>query len=337
MKRVLKFVGIALCAGLALLVVVPLVIPIPPLAGTTSPERLADADSQFIALNGVTVHYKKAGGGPRAFVLLHGFGASVFSWERVRSSFAALGTTLAYDRPAFGLTSRPLPGEWHGENPYSPAANVELLREFLDAQDIQSAVLVGNSAGGTVAADFALHYPERVQGLVLVDAAIYEGGRPAWLSPLLALPQIQRLGPWLVRGIADRGDDIIRLAWHDPDKIPPETFAGYRKPLQAKDWDIALWQFTQAAGPRDLPARLEELKMPVLVITGDDDRIVPTANSIRLARELPNAKLVVIPNCGHVPHEECPDVFMRAVQEFVSANAKGLTGAKWASKTSTLP
>jgi pimeloyl-ACP methyl ester carboxylesterase len=68
-----------------------------------------------------------------------------------------------------------------------------------------------------------------------------------------------------------------------------------------------------------LDKRLSELKLPVLVITGDDDRIVPTQSSIRLAGELPNARLVVIPNCGHVPHEECPQAFMQAVAEFLNS------------------
>jgi pimeloyl-ACP methyl ester carboxylesterase len=88
--------------------------------------------------------------------------------------------------------------------------------------------------------------------------------------------------------------------------------------LKAHNWDHGLWEFNQAPRVSGLSTRLNEIKLPVLVITGDDDRSVPTENSLRLARELPNAKLVVIPNCGHVPHEECPVEFMRAVAEFLS-------------------
>ena len=64
--------------------------------------------------------------------------------------------------------------------------------------------------------------------------------------------------------------------------------------------------------------RLNELQLPVLVISGDDDRIVPAQDSIRLSGEIPGAELAVIPQCGHVPHEECPDAFLKATLDFVS-------------------
>jgi len=69
-----------------------------------------------------------------------------------------------------------------------------------------------------------------------------------------------------------------------------------------------------------LPARLTEIQMPCLVISGDDDRVVPTADSLRLAEELPNATLAVIEKAGHVPHEERPEAFLEAVAEFLAAS-----------------
>ena len=86
--------------------------------------------------------------------------------------------------------------------------------------------------------------------------------------------------------------------------------------MQAENWDRALWELTVAGEDPGLAARLDELRMPVLVITGDDDRIVPTEDSLRLAREIPGAKLAVMPACGHVPQEECPAVFLAAVEGF---------------------
>lgn len=67
-----------------------------------------------------------------------------------------------------------------------------------------------------------------------------------------------------------------------------------------------------------MAARLKELNLPVLVVTGDDDRIIPTAQSLRLAGEIPNAQLVTFQNCGHVPQEECPDAFLQAVGLFIA-------------------
>jgi pimeloyl-ACP methyl ester carboxylesterase len=114
----------------------------------------------------------------------------------------------------------------------------------------------------------------------------------------------------------------MRSAWHDPSKITPEIMAGYTKPLQVDQWDQALWDFTLASHPRTgagsgLTQHLKDFNLPILVITGDDDRIVPTAETVRLAGRLPNAKLVIIPNAGHVPHEEQPSAFMLAVDDFL--------------------
>lgn len=163
-----------------------------------------------------------------------------------------------------------------------------------------------------------MRYPQRIKALVLVDAAIYEGGgSPAWLSPLFRTPQMQHLGPLIARTIRAQGEELLRLAWHDPSRITAEVMDGYRKALQAENWDRALWELTLASRASDLPERLDELALPVLVITGDDDRIVPTELSMRLAAELPNAELVVISNCGHVPHEECPQPFLQAVTGFL--------------------
>lgn len=317
MKRLRRTLLIIALVILLVVLVGPLLVPVPPLEGTLPPEDLADPDSRFADAGGLKIHYKNAGSGAPAFVLLHGFGASLFSWREVMGPISRLGSVLAFDRPAFGLTERPL--EWDGPNPYAPAAQVETTIAMLDLMGAEQAILVGHSAGGTISMLAALRYPERVRALVLVDPAVYAGGgAPGWIKPLLGTPQLRRIGPVLVRGIGERGESIIRTAWHDPDKITPPIIEGYRKPLRAHDWDRALWELTLASEQSRLAGRLGELKLPVLVITGDDDRIVPTADSIRLAGELPNATLVVVPNCGHLPHEECPEEFMRAVREFVA-------------------
>ncbi len=299
---------------------VPFLIPVPPLENTTSAQELADADSQFIEINNISVHYKIFGSGEPVFILLHGFGASTFSWREVMPSLAEHGTVIAYDRPAFGLTERPLPGEWVGENPYSLETQVELLIALMNAKEIQKAVLVGNSAGGTVGFATALQYPQRVQGLMAVDAAIYSSSANSpFLQFLLHTPQMQHVGPLISRSIAgERGDDFIRSAWHDPSKITPEVLAGYRKPLQMENWDVALWQLTLAAQKNTIAENLSSLSMPVLVVTGDDDRIVPTAESIKLSEEIPGAKLVIFEDCGHVPQEECPVQFLSAIYSFDS-------------------
>ncbi|MEW6180884.1 MAG: alpha/beta hydrolase [Chloroflexota bacterium] len=316
----LRLIGIFMLVGLLVITIGPLVIPIPPLPDPLPLSAVVDEDSRFIEVNGIDVHYKQYGSGEPVMILLHGFGASTFSWREVMKPLSEYGTVIAFDQPAFGLTERPMPGEWEGESPYTLNSQINLLIGLMDRLNVEKAVLIGNSAGGTVAAAAALAHPQRVPALVLVDAAIYAGGgAPAWIRPLLKTPQFDRLGPWFARSIAgEQGDAFLRAAWHDPSKITDEIIAGYREPLRVANWDRALWELTKVSGESQLVERLDELNLPVLVITGDDDRIVPTAESLRLANDLPNARLAVLENCGHVPQEECPRPFLKAVVDFLT-------------------
>ena len=174
MKRFWKILGIIVLAVAVILLIAPLLYPVAPLTGTVSERELADPDSRFVEVNGVTVHYKEMGQGEPVFILLHGFGASEFSWREVMEPLSTSGRVIAYDRPAFGLTERPMEGNWTGTNPYSVQGNVELLDGLMDELGVDKAILVGNSAGGEVAAAYAIKHPERVQGLVLVDPAVRE-------------------------------------------------------------------------------------------------------------------------------------------------------------------
>jgi pimeloyl-ACP methyl ester carboxylesterase len=316
--RFLRGLGVALAFLVLILLVGPFLVPVPPASGTQPAESLAGPDSSFVEINGLNVHYRIMGKGQPVFVLLHGFGASLFSWQAVMEPLSAHGTVIAYDRPAFGLTERPL--KWTGQNPYGPEANVALLLGLMDTLGVQKAILVGNSAGGTLSMQFALQYPQRVQALILVDPAVYENGGPAWVRILGKTPQMQHLGPLFVRSIQKSGLELVRTAWHDPSRITQATWDGYTLPLKADAWDQALWYFTMASHDTGLLQHLQDFKLPILVITGEDDRIVPTANSVKLAGELPGASLVIIPEAGHVPHEEQPTAFMQAVKAFLTTH-----------------
>lgn len=324
MKKSIQIILILLGILLLALLIGPFLVPVRPLEGLQPPAALAQENSEFLTLpypgtDGIDIHYRRGGEGEPAFVLLHGFASSLFTWDEVFDDFAARGQTLAYDRPPFGLSERLVKGDWAGPNPYAPDAAIEQLAALMDNQDMDRAVLVGNSAGGTVALRMALAHPERVSGLILVSPAVYAGGgAPGFIQPLLSTPQLQRLGPLVSRTFLSLGDSLESQAYHDPGRITDEQRAKARLGLQVANWDEALWAFTTASQASDLAERLNEITVPVLVVTGDDDRIVPTEQSIRLAGELPNAELVVIPACGHVAQEECEAEFMAAVAEWLN-------------------
>lgn len=316
-RRRVRALIVALVLGV-LLTVAPFLIRAPSKERAVMPDDLADEDSRFIAVDGLRVHTKIAGHGDPALLLLHGFVASTFSWREVMARLAELGTVVAFDRPGFGLTSRPLRGEWAGANPYTREAHADLTVALMDRMGIGRAVLVGHSAGGTVAALVALRQPERVAALVLVAPAIYhEGSAPAAARLLLRTPQMRRLLPSIVRLAARSAGRIIRWIVDDPAFVTAEAVKGYIRPLGVEHWDTALWEVVVASRRVGVARRVGKITVPTLVITGDHDRVVPTPGSLRLARELPNARLVLMPQTGHLPQEERPEAFVAAVREFL--------------------
>jgi pimeloyl-ACP methyl ester carboxylesterase len=331
-RRALRVAGIVLLTVLAALVVLPLVWPVPALTDTVESRMLADRDSRFIDVDGVSVHYKVWGwpeatatGGPgdaglaradEVVILLHGFGASTFSWEPIAARLGQRLPVMAFDRPGYGLTSRPL--TWSGADPYSVDYQANLVIALMERLGARKAVLIGHSAGGQVAALVAARYPGRVRALVLEDPAIFAGGPPAFLQPLFRTPQMMRIGPLVSRQLGGQaGIDFIRSAWHDPSRITTATFEGYTKPLRSKDWDKALWLVTVAPRPTDVPRIVSAVRAPTLVLTGDDDRIVPPADSANAAALIPGASLETIRDCGHLPHEEQPDAFLEVIGAFL--------------------
>lgn len=313
-----KIVCFSITIILLILFIGPFLIPIPALKGVVSPDRLADPDSQFIQVNGLKVHYKIYGQGEPVMVLLHGFGASLFSWREVTESLSKLGTVIIYDRPAFGLTERPVNGDMVNENPYSNEYQDKLLVGLLDVLKINRAILIGNSAGGTVSVQTALNYPERVSELILVDAAIIDsGGYPQWISWIFKVPQVNRLGPLLMRNIKSWGLTLLSSAWHDPSRITQVIIDGYEKPLNVENWDQALWELVKSSKSINIIDKIADLKLPVLILSGDDDRIIPTRDSIKLQEGIANAELKIFKGCGHVPQEECPGEFLDSVISFV--------------------
>jgi pimeloyl-ACP methyl ester carboxylesterase len=342
MRRFRRIMFVALASGILAFLIVPFLIPVES-SGTITAVQAAAPDARFVTLKGLQVHIETAsytgdtGTGdtdtdspltPPLIVLLHGFGASTFSWREVLEPLAQVGDVIAYDRPGFGFTERPtdwsgaesIGTEWSGVNPYGVPGNLALLDALLTEFGAdREVILVGHSAGGLLAAEFARVNSQRVDQLVLVSPAVYAtGGARGWLAPLLAIPQIDRLGPLAVASIASSGDDILRQSFVDQSVLTGAVFEGYRRPLTIEGWEEGLWRVTTAPRDNDLAANLASIGQPTLLITGDADTVVPTADTERLATELRDADgmpadLVVIARAGHLPHEEAAQQFLDAV------------------------
>lgn len=308
-----------LLALLGVVLVLPLIVPIAPLEGVVPAAELADDQSRFVEVAGIRLHTKVAGaenGGDAAFVLLHGFGSSVYTWHAVTDALAEHGRVVAFDRPGFGLTERPAAGEWsRGQNPYAPATQVDITLGLMDELGIERAVLIGSSSGAALAAEIAWRAPDRVVGLVLVSPAIYQaGGPPAWTRPLLHTPQMNRVGPALMRTLGgEPGENLVREAWADPERMPASAIEAHRRSTSVEGWDRALWEVSKAARAPAVAGRLGEVSAPTLVLAGAGDEVVPPERSARVAEEIGGARLEMLDDCGHVPQEECPEPWLDAV------------------------
>lgn len=322
MKKLLRILGFGLIGLLALALVVPFLIPVET-SGTKSYQEAAGPNATFFKAAGVDIYYEKTDfvclegkdcSNPPVIFLMHGFGANSFSFDSITSPLSELGDVIAYDRPGFGFTERPT--SWTGENPYGSVGNDLILDDLIgNFAAGRKVILVGHSAGGTLAAQYAIDNREKVQGLILISPAIItQGGSPSWLNWIYSIPQLDHIGPLLVSSIASSGMDLLYRSWYNQDLITEETISGYRAPLEIAGWEEGFWEFNRAPRSFDVQDRLAELDLPVLIITGDTDTVVATKDTEELASLIPSSVLFVIPKSGHLAQEESPDQTMKAIK-----------------------
>lgn len=310
MKRALyKFFG-----ALFLLLIILYAIPIPSTGQDV--EGLSLPESKFIEVCGLKVHYvEKPGEGN--LLLLHGFGASTFSWRYLLESDLRV-RVVAFDRPGFGLTERKNPKELPC-NPYSPEGAAELTLELMDKLGMEKAILVGHSAGAGIAILVAIKAPERVEKLVLVSPAWGARNQSNLQKFVFSLPLAEKYFPLVLRLSVGRLENILENAWYNKSKLTDEVREGYKMPLKAKDWDKGLFWVTKYSSYPDITEELKNLMIPTLIIYCREDAIVPLESGERLHSILPNSQLVVMEKCGHLPHEEKPEEFLKILEDFLES------------------
>ena len=281
--------------------------------------KQTSVEKHFIEVNGFNVHYRMVGQGKPLVVLLHGSFLSLRSWRLVMDELAKTATVLALDRPAFGSTSRPRSSTATGVS-YTPEAQSDLVLALIKKLGFSKAVLIGNSTGGTLTLLAALRHPQHVEGVVLVDAMVYSGYAtsevPALIKPVMKAmtPLFSRIMKLLITKLYGR---LLYGFWYNKERLQNDVLEAFRADLMTGDWSRAFWELFVETHHLHLDERLRTISMPSLVITGEHDVMVKKEESMRLAGELPGAELLVVPDCGHLPHEERPEVFVAAVKKFL--------------------
>ncbi len=268
--------------------------------------------SQYRTIDGTRIRLIDSGApSATAVVFIHGIGASLYTWRHQLPAVVGAGyRVVALDNRGFGFSEKPA----HG---YTTAAYAHLVVALLDSLGISSAVLVGHSMGGAIAAEVAAAHPDRVRGMVLIDAA---GFGMRW-------PGVLKIARWPVIGAiatAFRGrwitGRILRSTFADPRKVSEADVDQYYAPVPGPDYGRALrgvlreFRFDTLGG-----GRLAAVQTPTLVLWGDADRWIPLHDGTRFAKELPRSEFVIVERAGHNAHEESPDQVNRLLLDFLKS------------------
>ncbi|HEY0128950.1 MAG TPA: alpha/beta fold hydrolase [Rubrobacteraceae bacterium] len=269
-----------------------------------------------VEIDGLPIRYLAAGEGPPV-VLLHGAGDNALDWQWVMPTLAATHQVYAPDLPGSPDSARPAAD-------YSPAFFERFVAAFVDSLDIGRATFVGNSLGGLIALRLALSKPARVSALVLVDSAgLGYTVNPAFTSVNVQGPFEAAIPFWRTPvGAYQRAWRRTALLFAHPTTVPREWLAEQCRlallPGYLEAHFSVLRALVSPLGQREvLVDRLPLLKIPTLVVWGARDRVFPESQAREAVVCLQEGALTIIPECGHMPHVECPDRFLAALDGFL--------------------
>ena len=269
--------------------------------------------SRFVDVDGVRVHYQEAGDKHApALVLIHGFASSTVVWSKVFLKLAEAGfRVIALDLLGYGYSAKPRNGE------YTIAGQAKLLTRLLDTLGIPSALFVGSSYGGAVAATCAIDYPDQVEKLILVGTVnnnrplaftlLRLFGSPLFgdvVSPLLI--GSRRLLRRRMKQVYDRHEWVLDERRVDARHLPLRAAGTQRAIIRTvRGWDA-----------ERISRDAHLITQPTLLLWGENDQEIPLADGARLHEEIPGSRLIIFLECGHLPHEEYPEAFTSVVIDF---------------------
>jgi pimeloyl-ACP methyl ester carboxylesterase len=267
--------------------------------------KYGSAASRFAKLEpGLRVHYRDEGkqDGP-VLVLIHGSNASLHTWEQWVGILGKDYRIISLDLPGHGLT---------GNNPagvYDSASYVRVVDRLLTKLNVDKAVIGGNSMGGGVSWAYALEHPEKVEALLLVDASgqpYARSGKTPLGFRLMRMPVIKEAARFIApRSIFESSvktsmsvqseidDKLIDRYW-ELNRYPGNRNATMQRFSNSK---------SMVPGTKE---RLSTIKVPVLILWGAEDNLIPVTAAKWFAEAMPQAKLIIYPNVGHIPMEEIP-------------------------------
>jgi pimeloyl-ACP methyl ester carboxylesterase len=258
-------------------------------------------------------------------VLIHGFASAIEAWAPVIPALTKTHRVLALDLKGFGWTDRP-------EGDYSPDAQAKIVLKLLELRGIQKAALVAHSWGSSVALAAALAAPEKVTKLALYDAWVYEDQLPTFFHWARA----DGVGEMLF-GLyyKERSDEKMAMAFFDKKWVTEKFVEDVETALERPGTVAAALAAVRGQRYADVETKYKTIDKPTLLLWGREDVVTPLKYGERLSRDLPGARLVVYPRCGHFPMIEAREASNRELVAFLTAN--GATAASSSSHSTPAP
>ncbi len=286
----------------------------PSTQAVSSPDSGPGSKMLTFDFSGIPIKYTDEGSG-RPMIFLHGFGASSYSWRYLVGHFSKEYRTIAIDMKGFGLSGKP------DDNRYSARDQALIIKSFIEKNALHDVILAGNSFGGAVSILTALEFSgphSPISKMILIDSA---GGKQV-IPDFIAAMRTPLLNWLLLYMVPPRANvrAILEKVFFDPSKISEEEVRLYASYIRLPGARRALISTARQILPPDLDSliqRYSEINIPVLLLWGEHDNVVPLSIGKMLAYRMSNAKLVVLPGCGHAPQEECPEQTIKAISDFL--------------------
>lgn len=272
--------------------------------------RSQSIDLKQVEIFGQKIVYQEAGSPSNpTVILLHGLGGDMSNWALTTPVLAAKYHVLAPDQIGFGKSDKPVAN-------YRVAMLVEFLDVFYRKLGVTKASLVGNSLGGWTAASFAVAHPEKVEKLVLVDAAGYSPKR--WNGPELSRQTLSALNPSTTAQMKMLFSLVFYNKAMTSDAFIEQAFTAKFK--RGDGGTINSFIDSLLAGEDVLDDTANKIKAPTLVVWGRQDGLTPLPIGEAFAKDIPGARLLVLDQCGHVPQVEKAAEFNPALLKFLTGS-----------------
>lgn len=266
-----------------------------------SPPPPTTPHERDLMVGSLRLHYRELGEGPPV-LLLHGWPTSSFLWRKVMLPMAAHNRVLALDLPGFGDSDKPADG-------YTFRFFRQAIAGFLDALGIERVGLALHDLGGPLGLSFAVHEKQRITALALLNTLVY--AKPSWAVVAFVLAcRLPLLRDYLTS--ASGLKLAMQIGMTRRARITPELLHGVCRPFATPAARQALYRTPLRLSPRgmlQIGRELPTLKVPVRIVYGARDRILPDVaqTMAQVKRDLPQAQVTVLPDCGHFLQEDDPE------------------------------